>query len=185
MSGSSDDGIELTVEGAHKRDAGRGIARLPESARSQLGVLSGDPVIVEGDRMTVVKVWPADEQGEFVRIDADTRANAGVNIGETVTVSQGSVVAATDIAVQPVDPIPGTDEYEYTVRDRLVDRMVQADERVHVDVTGPAGDALVRDPLTSTVPALVAWETLGVLVYIAARDYREERGVELEPLTRF
>ncbi|MFC7019051.1 MULTISPECIES: CDC48 family AAA ATPase [Haloarcula] len=159
MSGSSDEGIELTVEGAHKRDAGRGIARLPESARSQLGVLSGDPVIVEGDRMTVVKVWPADEQGEFVRIDADTRANAGVNIGETVTVSQGSVVAATDIAVQPVDPIPGTDEYEYTVRDRLVDRMVQADERVHVEGLGtflvrqttPAGSVQVTDETRVTV----------------------------------
>jgi transitional endoplasmic reticulum ATPase len=161
MSGSSDDGIELTVEGAHKRDAGRGIARLPESARSQLGVLSGDPVIVEGDRMTVVKVWPADEQGEFVRIDADTRANAGVNIGETVTVSQGSVVAATDIAVQPVDPIPGTDEYEYTVRDRLVDRMVQADERVHVEGLGtflvrrttPDGPVQVTDETRVTVLA--------------------------------
>ncbi|MFC7250324.1 AAA family ATPase [Halomicroarcula sp. GCM10025324] len=161
MSGSSDDGIELTVEGAHKRDAGRGIARLTESARSQLGVLSGDPVIVEGDRMTVVKVWPADEQGEFVRIDADTRANAGVNIGETVTVSQGSVVAATDIAVQPVDPIPGTDEYEYTVRDRLVDRMVQADERVHVEGLGtflvrrttPDGPVQVTDETRVTVLA--------------------------------
>ncbi|MFC6865053.1 AAA family ATPase [Halomicroarcula sp. GCM10025817] len=159
MSGSSDEGIELTVEGAHKRDAGRGIARLPESARSQLGVLSGDPVIVEGDRMTVVKVWPADEQGEFVRIDADTRANAGVNIGETVTVSQGSVVAATDIAVQPVDPIPGTDEYEYTVRDRLLDRMVQADERVHVEGLGtflvrrttPDGPVQVTDETRVTV----------------------------------
>ncbi|MFC7027972.1 AAA family ATPase [Halomicroarcula sp. GCM10025710] len=161
MSGSSDDGIELTVEGAHKRDAGRGIARLTESARSRAGVLSGDPVIVEGDRMTVVKVWPADEQGEFVRIDADTRANAGVNIGETVTVSQGSVVAATDIAVQPVDPIPGTDEYEYTVRDRLVDRMVQADERVHVEGLGtflvrrttPDGPVQVTDETRVTVLA--------------------------------
>lgn len=52
-------------------------------------------------------------------------------------------------------------------------------------VAGLAGDPLVRDPLESAVPALVAWETLGVLVYVAARDYRDEVGVELEPLTRF
>jgi amino acid transporter len=52
-------------------------------------------------------------------------------------------------------------------------------------VIGPAADPLVRRPVESAVPALVGWQTLGVLVYIAARDYREEVGVELEPLTRF
>jgi hypothetical protein len=39
--------------------------------------------------------------------------------------------------------------------------------------------------MESAVPALVGWETLGLLVYVAARDYREEIGAELEPLTRF
>jgi hypothetical protein len=52
-------------------------------------------------------------------------------------------------------------------------------------VTGAAADPLVRDPMESVIPALVGWETLGILVYVAARDYREEMGVELEPLTRF
>jgi hypothetical protein len=57
--------------------------------------------------------------------------------------------------------------------------------RVGPAVTGPAADPLVRSPMESAIPALVGWETLGVLVYVAARDYREEAGVELEPLTRF
>ena len=128
--------VELTVEGAHKRDAGRGIARLPESVRSELGVLSGSPVIVEGEEMTVVKVWPGDGDGSTVRIDSDTRANAGVNIGDTVRVRAGSVTEATDISIQPVEPLPGTDEYAHTVRTRLVDQMVQAGERTHIDGLG-------------------------------------------------
>ncbi|WP_142861121.1 APC family permease [Salinigranum halophilum] len=57
--------------------------------------------------------------------------------------------------------------------------------RVGPTLTGPVADPLVRRPLESAVPALVGWETLGVLVYVAARDYRAEVGVELEPLTRF
>ncbi|AUV82013.1 hypothetical protein C2R22_10425 [Salinigranum rubrum] len=57
--------------------------------------------------------------------------------------------------------------------------------RVGPAVTGPAADPLVRSPMESAIPALVGWETLGVLVYVAARDYREEVGVELEPLTRY
>ncbi|MEF8829034.1 MAG: AAA family ATPase, partial [Haloarcula sp.] len=133
MSGATDAGVELTVEGANKRDAGRGIARLPESARTELGVLSGSPVIIEGDDRTVVKVWPADDDGSFVRIDSDTRANAGVNIGDTVTVTSGSVSEATEIAVQPVEPIPGSEDYESLVGKRLVDQIIQADERTHIE----------------------------------------------------
>ncbi|WP_135302950.1 AAA family ATPase [Haloarcula amylovorans] len=159
MSGSSENGVELTVEGAHKRDAGRGIARLPESVRSELGVLSGSPVIVEGDRMTVVKVWPGDEEGATVRIDSDTRANAGVNIGDTVVVRAGSVTEATAITIQPMAPLPGAEEYEHMVRTRLVDQMVQADERTHIDglgtflvrTTDPDGPVRVTDGTNVTL----------------------------------
>ena len=136
MSGNGGESVELTVEGAHKRDAGRGIARLPESVRSELGVLSGSPVIIEGEGMTVVKVWPGEGDGSTVRIDSDTRANAGVNIGDTVRVRAGSVTGATDISIQPLEPLPGTDEYAHTVRTRLVDQMVQAGERTHIDGLG-------------------------------------------------
>ena len=136
MSGNGGRSVELTVEGAHKRDAGRGIARLPESVRSELGVLSGSPVIIEGERMTVVKVWPGDGDGTAVRIDSDTRANAGVNIGDTVRVRAGSVTEAREISIQPLEPLPGTDEYAHTVRTRLVDQMVQAGERTHIDGLG-------------------------------------------------
>ncbi|PSP60964.1 AAA family ATPase [Halobacteriales archaeon QH_8_67_36] len=136
MSGNGGDSVELTVEGAHKRDAGRGIARLPESVRSELGVLSGSPVIIEGEGMTVVKVWPGDGDGSTVRIDSDTRANAGVNIGDTVRVRAGSVTEATDISIHPLNPLPGTDEYAHMVRTRLVDQMVQAGERTHIDGLG-------------------------------------------------
>jgi len=159
MSGHPSVGIELEVEGANKRDAGRGIARLPESARSKLGVLSGDPVIVNGDRKTVVKVWPADDSGDFVRIDADTRANAGVNIGDTVGIRNASVEDATTITVQPAKPLPGSESYEHTVRDRLVDRLVQPDERVHVEglgtflvrQTSPEGSVRVAENTRVTV----------------------------------
>jgi hypothetical protein len=52
-------------------------------------------------------------------------------------------------------------------------------------VTGTTADALIRAPLASVVPAFVGWETVGVLVYVVARDYRDAAGIELEPLTRF
>ncbi|MFB6156961.1 MAG: AAA family ATPase, partial [Haloferacaceae archaeon] len=76
--------LELTVRGAEKRDAGRGIARLPEPARDRLGVLSGDTLLLDGERVAAAKLWPArpDAEPGTVRVDADTRADAGVRIGD-------------------------------------------------------------------------------------------------------
>ncbi|MFB6109084.1 MAG: APC family permease [Haloplanus sp.] len=47
----------------------------------------------------------------------------------------------------------------------------------------PASDAfLLVDPVRTVLPALVAWETLGVAVYVVAGDYRAARGVDVAPL---
>nr|WP_305882764.1 amino acid permease [Haloplanus ruber] len=45
-----------------------------------------------------------------------------------------------------------------------------------------ADTVLVRDPLSTVVPALVLWECLGVAVLAVAADYRADRGVEAPPL---
>lgn len=41
---------------------------------------------------------------------------------------------------------------------------------------------LVRDPLSTVVPAVVLWELVGVAVVAVAADYRADRGVERPPL---
>ena len=158
--------VELTVQGAEKRDAGRGIARVPESARSTLGVLSGDTVVVEGERETVVKVWPAspDVAGGTVQIDGETRANAGVSIGDAVTVRPVSIEDAASVTLAP------TATFEADDRDTLVtalkrtlrDRPVKEGERVrierlgdygtfHVAATDPEGVVRVTDDTSLTV----------------------------------
>ncbi|QCC50425.1 CDC48 family AAA ATPase [Halapricum salinum] len=131
-------GVELTVAGARKRDAGRGIARLPEPVRSRLGVLSGDSVIIQGDSTTVAKVWPDDGDEDVVRIDADTRANAGVTIGDTVRVRPATVTDAESITVTPTEDLG---EMEPTaagplVKEGLLDRPLRRNEQFHVDGVG-------------------------------------------------
>jgi len=134
MSASSDRAVELRVQSAEKRDAGRGVARLPESARRELGVLSGDTVVLEGARPTVAKVWPA-SGGSGVRIDADTRANAGVNVGDTVTLRPISVEEARrivlEVAVEP--PAGAADDLAEVVADALLDRPLRAGETVRIE----------------------------------------------------
>jgi transitional endoplasmic reticulum ATPase len=160
MSRDRGGGVTLTVEGADKRDAGRGVARLPEAARNELGILSGDPVIIQGSQETVVKMWPmADGDSGVVKIDADTRANAGVNIGETVTVSTTSVADANIVSVRPTEPLPDDEDIESTVKSRLLDRPIRENERVHVEglgvvvvsLTDPDGPVRVTDDTDLTV----------------------------------
>jgi transitional endoplasmic reticulum ATPase len=136
--------VTLTVKGAEKRDAGRGVARLPESARRALGVLSGDTVVIEGDRPTVSKVWPAGGDDGVVRIDADTRANAGVNIGETVTVRPVSVAEADRVVLEL--PTPVDDDILETVAAELRDRPLRSGEGVRLERPG------VRATVAETTP---------------------------------
>ncbi|WP_123534220.1 AAA family ATPase [Halosimplex salinum] len=156
----SGDAIEVSVEGANKRDAGRGIARVPERVRSELGVLSGDPLVIQGERATVAKAWPETGNGSYIRIDADTRANAGVNIGDTVTVEQTSVREADSLTVRLAQSV-GLDEAqkESAVRRALLDRPLREGEQVHIDGVGafavsgtdPGGAVRVTDETDITV----------------------------------
>ncbi|QLD87502.1 CDC48 family AAA ATPase [Natronomonas salina] len=136
--------VTLTVQGAEKRDAGRGVARLPESARQSLGVLSGDTVVVEGERPTVTKVWPAGDGDGTVRIDAETRANAGVNIGETVTVRPVSVEDADEVVVEL--PVTVDDELLDAVASELRDRPLQVGEQLRLEPPGVRATVVETSP---------------------------------------
>ncbi|WP_313694857.1 AAA family ATPase [Halorarum halobium] len=162
-----DDGISLQVRGAAKRDAGRGIARLPDAAMSALGVLSGETVSIAGERETAAKVWPAGTEagdGELL-IDADTRANAGAKIGETVRVTPESVGPADSVTLTAPTTLDDVDIEDATLsraakRD-LDGRPVTAGEQVRlphlggnvfvVASTSPDGPVKIGDGTRLTV----------------------------------
>ncbi len=163
----SDTEVTLTVRGAEKRDAGRGVARLPERARQALSVLSGDTVLIEGERTTVAKVWPGgpDLDDEGIQVDADTRSNAGVSIGDTVTVRKQTVEDAGSVTVTPPVSISAEDaeSVERAVKRDLRDRPVRTGERIRIERLGvgpftitdtdPDGTVRIADGTRVTVPA--------------------------------
>ena len=153
-------GVDLTVQGAEKRDAGRGIARLSNATCRTLGILSGETVVVEGDRETVAKVWPGGEDG-VVRIDADTRRNAGVNVGDAVTVRAEDVEDADGVTLT-LPETPSHEDLAEFVKRALLDRPIRAGERVYleriddravVEETDPDGTVRVTDGTRVTVRA--------------------------------
>ncbi|MFC7072950.1 AAA family ATPase [Halovenus rubra] len=138
--------VEVRVEGARKSDAGRGRARIPDAIKTKLEVLSGDPVIIEGSRLTVAKVWPSDEDGQFVRIDSDTRASAGVNIGDTVRVRTGSVEDAQQVTLHPATEHANETASEQSLRQQLRDDLIRKGKQIRVEGYGPY-------VVTNTTPA--------------------------------
>ncbi|MFW6321858.1 MAG: AAA family ATPase, partial [Halohasta sp.] len=136
---SEESGIDLTVRSAEKRDAGRGIARLPDGAMRELGVLSGDTVVIEGSTATVAKVWPGGHAAAAgtILIDADTRSNAGVTVGETVRVKKESVAEARRVTLRPPDELGSADishdTIETAVERDLRDRPIREGEGVRIE----------------------------------------------------
>ncbi len=136
---SDDTGVSLTVRSAEKRDAGRGIARLPDAAMRELGVLSGDTVVIEGQATTVAKVWPGGHNvaNGSVLIDADTRTNAGVKVGETVRVKKEPVSEARRVTLTAPDELGRADisheTIETAVKRDLRDRPIREGEGVRIE----------------------------------------------------
>jgi len=144
----SEAGETLTVREARARDVGRGIVRLPEPVRQSLGVLSGDTVVVEGDRGTAVKVWPGGEElgRTACRIDGETRANAGASLGEEVRVRVRPVADASTVTVAPLDPIDAADGTVRTaIESVLLDRPVAPGDRLRVPALGEGVEVRVTD----------------------------------------
>jgi transitional endoplasmic reticulum ATPase len=134
---AGDGTASVRVAGARKRDAGRGIARLPSQLQSELGVLSGDPIIIEGARLTVAKVWPGDDDDDVIRIDGDTRTTVGANIGEYVTVRKASVEEARAVLLQPASENADARPADAAIRTKLVDRLVRTGKQLRIESYGP------------------------------------------------
>ncbi|AXR77529.1 AAA family ATPase [Natrarchaeobaculum sulfurireducens] len=145
MSESDADGVTLSVRAAEKRDAGRGVARVPEAARRRLSVLSGDTVVIEGEEQTVAKLWPADPSipDNAVQIDADTRANAGVHVGDAVTVRSKDTSTIRDATRVTLAAPASLSDGEgrlgtRTATKKLRNRPVRVGEQIRIE--GVAGD---------------------------------------------
>ncbi|MFC5973202.1 AAA family ATPase [Halomarina salina] len=165
-------GVDLAVQGAEKRDAGRGIARLSNATMQTLGVLSGDTIVIEGERETVAKVWPGGEDGA-VKVDAGTRQNASVKIGDTVTVREEDVDDADSVMVSlPNTPeVTNADLADYVKR-RLLQRPIQIGDSVSLSDTGV--EARVESTSPETVVRVV--DETRVTVQTGSRKLKSSQG---------
>ena len=104
MSGEDSDSISLKVSKAIPSDVGHGRARI--SGENDLDLKPGDIIEIKGDnRSTAAIYWrsrPEDAKMDIIRVDGIIRKNAGVSLGDRVTVSKVDAKICTKLVLSPV-----------------------------------------------------------------------------------
>ena len=95
---------KLQVATMRPDDSGRGIARLPRSIMTELGLAEGDVIELVGKRATPARAvgpYPEDEGLEIIRLDGLQRANAEIGSGDYVEVRKAESKPATRVVFAP------------------------------------------------------------------------------------
>jgi transitional endoplasmic reticulum ATPase len=97
-------GGKLQVAGAKPQDVGTGTARVSRKSMQQHSIREGDVIELSGKRTTAALALPPyeeDEGLEVVRLDGLQRGNAGVSIGDHITVRPAEPKPARRIQLAP------------------------------------------------------------------------------------
>ncbi|RMF31860.1 MAG: AAA family ATPase, partial [Candidatus Nitrosothermus koennekii] len=113
--------IQLRVMEAKQRDVGKKRARINENVMEALKITTGDIIEIIGKKRTAVTVWPTDdeEEDEIIRIDGQTRKNAGVSINELVTIRAVEAKTARSATLLSLNKISIDKEFTEFVKTRL------------------------------------------------------------------
>ena len=159
--------IQLKVEKAYPIDLGRGIIRLDPTALLKLQLSPGDIVEIRGKKKTTAKVWRADrqdwEQG-IVRIDNFIRQNAGVSIGEKVTIKKVEAPEAKKLILAlPESMTQGGPELQFGEHaNEIIKRHILKRHDCKIDIIpiiNSMSQPLTESLITGQVIPLVAVET--------------------------
>jgi transitional endoplasmic reticulum ATPase len=97
--------VSLKVSEAFQQDVGYGRARIDHQTRMELDLSIGDVIKIDGQKQTASVVWrahPTDEGKRIIRVDNLTRKNAGVGLGDNVTIKKAEVKTARTVSLAPL-----------------------------------------------------------------------------------
>jgi transitional endoplasmic reticulum ATPase len=138
---SSSRKIQLRVAEAKHRDVGKRRARIDPEAMDRLGIEAGEVIELVGKRTTAVTAWPADEEEketDIIRMDGQTRKNAGVGLNDQLVVSKIESKTAKVVVLMPLvsSSISVDKEFCEFVKNRLRGFPVNEGDEISVVILG-------------------------------------------------
>ncbi|HJS68793.1 MAG TPA: AAA family ATPase, partial [Nitrososphaera sp.] len=97
--------VQLRVAEAKHRDVAKRRARIDLRHMEKLGIQAGEVVELIGKRSTAVTAWPADDEekeNDIIRIDGQTRKNAGVGLNDLLNIRKIDCRQAKSVTLMPL-----------------------------------------------------------------------------------
>jgi transitional endoplasmic reticulum ATPase len=155
MSSGNDREVRLQVAGAVAQDVGKGVARVSAEAMQMLGLRGGEIVAIAGKRRTGVIALPPyreDSKLAIVRLDGLARLNAGVGIGDSVTLERVEARPARRVVLGPAQPnvrLSGSADH---LRMTLLNRPVATGDLVSTSIYQQISEVPGLDPFAAFLP---------------------------------
>ncbi|MBQ70891.1 MAG: ATPase [Euryarchaeota archaeon] len=185
-----EDSVSLRVSKAIPSDVGHGRARI--SADMGLDLKPGDIVEIRGEnRSTAAIYWrsrPEDAKMDIIRVDGIIRKNAGVSLGDRVTVTKVDAKDCTKLTISPVmankQKVKFGPGIEGFARRGLAKRPVVAGDRIFIPGMTLFAEALPFAVVQTTPKGIVKVTTDTEIVIkdeaVAEEDVGQSEGITYE-----
>src|SRR5215212_10006242 len=141
--------LQLRVAEAKHRDVGKRRARMDPRHMEHLGIQAGEVIEILGKRNTAVTAWPADEEEketDIIRIDGQTRKNAGAGLNDLLNVRRIDCRQAKSVTLMPLGNTNITVDKEFCdfVKHRLKGYPLNEGDEISVVILGNQMDFNVQ-----------------------------------------
>src|ERR687890_342538 len=164
--------IQLRVAEAKHRDVGKRRARMDPRYMEHLGIQAGEVIEILGKRTTAVTAWPADEEEketDIIRIDGQTRKNAGAGLNDLLNVKKIDCRQAKSVTLMPLGNSNITVDKEFCdfVKHRLKGYPLSEGDEISVVILGSQMDFNVQRLIPHTIAKIEQSTKLTIMAEIA------------------
>ncbi len=163
----------LSVAEALQMDVERMVVRIPSRIMREYNIKTGDIVEITGKSKAVAIVWrarPEDEGKNIIRMDGELRHNAGVSIGDQVTVKKAKVEEAKSVTIAPLEQIRFSGDPTPYFHSKLLDKPLIKGQRISINIMGNSLPFII----SSVSPNKVVIVTPNTKVNFSERVAKEE-----------